>query len=65
LRIAEMPAEEVWDRPPAGVQARNVYFELVPLELLRGVVVENEVWASSEAATAARDRPLLDEIAAG
>ena len=63
LRIDEMPPEEVWDAPPPGVRARNVRAEVLPLELLRGLVVEDEVLGASEAATVARERPLPDELA--
>ncbi|MGH7730164.1 MAG: translation initiation factor eIF-2B, partial [Candidatus Eiseniibacteriota bacterium] len=58
LEILEMPADEVWDSPAAGVRPRNVYFERVPLALLRGVVVEDAVLPPGEAAALARERPL-------
>jgi hypothetical protein len=45
------------------VRPRNVYFESVPLALVRGVVVEDAVLGSSESATLARERPLPDELA--
>lgn len=63
LRIDEMPPSEVWDAPAPGVQPRNVYFELVPLELVRGIVVEDAVLGMSEAATLARERALPPELA--
>jgi len=63
LRIGEMPPEEIWETPPAGVQPRNVYFELVPIALLRGIVVEDAVLGPTEAAVVARDRALPDELA--
>jgi len=63
LRIAEMPAEEIWEAPVEGVRARNVYFELVPMPLLRGIVVEDAVLGPTEAVIVARDRPLPDELA--
>jgi translation initiation factor 2B subunit (eIF-2B alpha/beta/delta family) len=63
LKIREMPREEVWEETPAGVQARNVYFELIPAELIRGVVVEDGVLGSTEVAAVARDRPLPAELA--
>lgn len=62
LRIDEMPPDEVWDSPPKGVRPRNVYFEVVPLELLRGVVVEDAVLGPAEAAMTARDRALPVEL---
>jgi translation initiation factor 2B subunit (eIF-2B alpha/beta/delta family) len=62
LKIAEMPPEEVWSDPAKGVQPRNVYFELVPLELIRGVVVEDAVLGPSEAAQLARERELPEEL---
>jgi translation initiation factor eIF-2B subunit delta len=62
LRIPEMPPAEVWDAPPAGVQPRNVYFELTPLALLRGVVVEDLVLPPGEAAQLARERALPKEL---
>jgi translation initiation factor 2B subunit (eIF-2B alpha/beta/delta family) len=65
LKILEMPPAEVWDKPAAGVQPRNVYFERVPLPLLRGVVVEDLVLPPGEAATLARERPLPGELAGG
>ena len=65
LRIEEMPATEVWDAPGTGVRPRNVYFELVPMNLVRGIVVEDGALGASEAATLARERPLPDELAAG
>jgi translation initiation factor 2B subunit (eIF-2B alpha/beta/delta family) len=64
LRIEEQPPEEVWDAPPAGVRARNVHAEMIPLELLRGIVVEDGVLARTEIATVALDRPLPEELAA-
>jgi translation initiation factor eIF-2B subunit delta len=64
LRIREMPPEEVWDAPAGGVRPRNVYFEMVPLSLLRGVVVEDGVLGVTECAVAAKDRALPDELAA-
>jgi translation initiation factor 2B subunit (eIF-2B alpha/beta/delta family) len=45
------------------VQPRNVYFELTPLPLLRGVAVEDAVLPPNEAAQLARERPLPDELA--
>lgn len=63
LGIVEMPPAEVWETPPAGVEPRNVYFELVPLDLLRGVVVEDGVLPPGEAAALARERPLPPELA--
>jgi translation initiation factor 2B subunit (eIF-2B alpha/beta/delta family) len=64
LGIAEMPASEIWDEAPAGVRPRNVYFEMVPLPLLRGVVVEDSVLGPTEVAVAAKDRGLPAELAA-
>jgi translation initiation factor eIF-2B subunit delta len=64
LRIVEMPPGEVWETPAERVQPRNVYFELVPLPLLRGVVVEDGVVPPGEAATVARDRELPAELRA-
>lgn len=64
LGIAEMPPAELWDAPPEGVRPRNVYFEMVPLPLLRGVVVEGGVLGAGEIAVAAADRALPDELAA-
>jgi translation initiation factor 2B subunit (eIF-2B alpha/beta/delta family) len=64
LRIPEMEGSEVWDSPPAGVTAKNVYFELVPLELLRGVVVEDAVLPPGEAGQVAREAALPPELAA-
>ena len=54
LRILEMPRDEVWESPPAGVEPRNVYFEQVPLALLTGIVVEDAVLGAGEAATVAK-----------
>jgi translation initiation factor 2B subunit (eIF-2B alpha/beta/delta family) len=64
LRIDEMPPEEVWNEAPETVKPRNIYFELVPLELFRGIVVEDAVLGVTEAATLARERPLPAELAA-
>jgi ribose 1,5-bisphosphate isomerase len=64
LRIMEMPPAEVWDAPAPGVQPRNVYFELVPMPLLRGIVIEGEALGPTEAATLARERALPEELAA-
>jgi translation initiation factor 2B subunit (eIF-2B alpha/beta/delta family) len=64
LRIEEMPPEEVWSEAPETVKPRNVYFELVPLELFRGIVVEDGVLGIGEAAVLARERPLPAELAA-
>ena len=62
LRILEMPPEEVWEAPPSGVSARNIYFEITPLELLRGVVVEDGVLGVTEAAQLARERELPEAL---
>jgi translation initiation factor 2B subunit (eIF-2B alpha/beta/delta family) len=64
LRIDEMPPDEVWPEAPETVKPRNVYFELVPLELFRGIVVEDGVLGAAEAATLARERALPEELAA-
>jgi translation initiation factor 2B subunit (eIF-2B alpha/beta/delta family) len=64
LNIAEMPAAELWEDAPRGVRPRNVYFEMVPSALLRGVVVEDSVLGATECAVAARDRELPAELAA-
>ena len=64
LGIAEMPPAEIWEDAPKGVRPRNVYFEMVPSALLRGVVVEDGVLGASECAVAARDRELPEELAA-
>jgi translation initiation factor eIF-2B subunit delta len=64
LAIAELPAAELWEDAPRGVRPRNVYFELVPASLLRGVVVEDGVLGATECAVAARDRALPPELAA-
>ncbi len=65
LRIAEQPPAEVWDAAVEGVRPRNIYFEVVPLSLVRGVVVEDAVLGPTEAATVARERPLPAELAGG
>lgn len=65
LKIVEMPQAEIWESAPEGVQPRNVYFELVPLTLLRGVIVEDAVLPPGEAAALARERPLPEELARG
>jgi translation initiation factor 2B subunit (eIF-2B alpha/beta/delta family) len=64
LGIVEMPPAEIWEDAPAGVRPRNVYFEMVPAPLLRGVVVEDGVLGATECAVAARDRALPAELAA-
>jgi translation initiation factor eIF-2B subunit delta len=64
LAIAEMPPEELWKDAPQGVRPRNVHFEMVPMPLLRGVVVEDTVLGATECAVAARDRELPAELAA-
>jgi translation initiation factor 2B subunit (eIF-2B alpha/beta/delta family) len=64
LSISEMPPAELWEAPPEGVRPRNVYFEMVAMPLLRGVVVENDVLGASELAVAVADRALPDELAA-
>jgi translation initiation factor 2B subunit (eIF-2B alpha/beta/delta family) len=63
LRIPEMPPAEVWAEPAEGVRPRNVYFEVVPLPLLRGIVVEDSVLPPGEAATLARERALPEALA--
>ena len=64
LSIAVMPPAEIWAEAPPGVRPRNVYFEMVPAALLRGVVVEDGVLGPTEIAVAAGDRELPDELAA-
>jgi translation initiation factor 2B subunit (eIF-2B alpha/beta/delta family) len=63
LCIEEMPPAEVWDAPPVGVRPRNVHADLLPLELVRGVVVEDGVLGPTESATVARERPLPEPLA--
>jgi translation initiation factor 2B subunit (eIF-2B alpha/beta/delta family) len=63
LAIAEHAPAEVWDAPPALVRPRNFYYEIVPLTLLQGVVVEDDVIGPAEAKIIAADRALPDEIA--
>ncbi len=65
LKIVEMSPDEVWREAPPGVRPRNVGFELVPLELFRGIVVEDSVLGASEARTVALDRALPEELAGG
>ena len=62
LSILEKPPAELWDAPAEGVQARNIYSELVPLELLRGIAVEDAVLGITEAAQLARERELPGEL---
>lgn len=64
LAIREEAPQELWDGAPAGVRPRNVYFELVPVSLLRGVVLEDGVLGPTELRVAAADRALPDELAA-
>jgi translation initiation factor eIF-2B subunit delta len=64
LRIVEMNPDEVWDAPAEGVRPRNVYFELVPMPLLRGVIVEDGALGGTEAAVTAQERALPDALAA-
>lgn len=64
LRIDEMPPEEVWEAAPETVKPRNLYFELVPLTLFAGIIVEDGVLGPSEAAQTARERELPGELAA-
>ncbi len=63
LRIVELEPQEVWDEPAPGVRPRNISFELVPMTLLRGVVVEDGMLGPSEAAATARERPLPEPLA--
>ena len=65
LKIEEMSPAEVWEEAPPAVRPRNVYFELVPIQLLRGVVVEDAVLPPGEASQLARERPLPGPLAAG
>ena len=64
LAIAEHPSAAVWESPPAGTRPRNFLFEIVPLGLLQGVVVEHDVVGPAEAKILAADRELPDELAA-
>ncbi len=65
LKIVEMSPDDVWPDAPPGVRPRNVCFEQVPLELFRGIVVEDSVLGATEARVVALDRPLPDELAGG
>ena len=65
LRITELPPEQVWDDPAPGVRPRNVCVELVPFELIRGVVVEDGVLGVTEAAQLARERELPEALRRG
>ncbi len=62
LAIAEQPAAELWDAPPAGVRPRSVSFEMVPLALLRGVVVEDTVLGANEVGVTAADRAIPEAL---
>lgn len=64
LAIAEMPAAEIWENPPQGVRPRNIYFEMVPMKLIRGICTEDGVIGPSEAVLVAQDRALPEELAA-
>src|SRR5262249_54915391 len=64
LNIPEMDGAEVWDSPPEGVAPKNVYFGLVPLPLIRGIVVEDAVLPPGEAEQIAKDATLPPELAA-
>jgi translation initiation factor 2B subunit (eIF-2B alpha/beta/delta family) len=63
LGIQEMAPDELWDAAPSGVRPRNVYFEIVPTTLLRGVVVEDAVLGATELRVAVADRELPAELA--
>lgn len=63
LRILEQSPDEIWESPAEGVQPRNVYFELVPMGLIRGIVVEDAVLGGTEAAAVARERGLPEALA--
>lgn len=65
LKIEEMPPEEIWEAPPEHVEPRNVYFEVVPLELLQGIVVEDSVLGRKESIALAQERTLPDELTSG
>ncbi len=62
LAIAEMPPSEIWDSPPQGVRPRNIYFEMVPMKLVRGICTEDGVVGASEALLVVQDRALPDEL---
>lgn len=64
LAIAEMPPAELWENPPEGVRPRNIYFEMVPMGLIRGICTEDGVVGPSEAVLVAQDRALPEELAA-
>ena len=38
LIIREGASDEVWPDPPAGIDVRNPYFEVVPLDLVSNVI---------------------------
>lgn len=63
LAIAEQPASGLWESAPTGVRPRNVLFEMVPLKLLRGVIVEDTVLGANEVGVTAGDRALPDALA--
>jgi translation initiation factor eIF-2B subunit delta len=65
LKILEMPGEEVWESPPEHVEPRNIYFELVPLDLIQGIVVEDGVLGRKETIGLAQERTLPEELSAG
>lgn len=50
--VEEMPAEEVWPDPPAGIEVRNPYFERVPPGLITGIITERGLVAPGDARTA-------------
>ena len=48
LRIEPQDPKEVWPDPPQGVEVLNLYFDVTPLEYLRGVVTERGILSVAE-----------------
>lgn len=60
--LGERDPEQVWNDAPVGISVRNLTFEEVPLDLLRGVVTENGVLAPGETGAAAADASLAEAL---
>jgi translation initiation factor 2B subunit (eIF-2B alpha/beta/delta family) len=48
VRFVDHPGQEVWPDAPSGIRLHNRYFDTTPLELLSGVISEEDVHAPAE-----------------
>jgi translation initiation factor 2B subunit (eIF-2B alpha/beta/delta family) len=44
VELEAQPASEVWSDAPAGMEVSNIYFEVVPANLITDIISEEGLW---------------------